>query len=97
MLVVIGYNPKRNEFITNEPGTRRGSGYKYNEDVLYNSIRDYKSGYLVPITSERKVMIIVKKNQNYQLFSTQYDKNAQISHFTPVYKETLQYLAGKYT
>lgn len=60
MLLIIGYDPTRNEFITNDPGTKRGKDYKYNEDVLYNAIRDYPTGYHAPITSISKTMIIIE-------------------------------------
>ena len=60
MLLIIGYDPIRNEFITNDPGTKRGKDYKYNEDVLYNAIRDYTTGYHAPITSISKTMIIIE-------------------------------------
>jgi len=60
MLLIIGYDPARREFITNDPGTKRGKNYKYDEEVLYNAIRDYPTGYHVPITSINKVMITVE-------------------------------------
>jgi len=61
MLVIIGYDPETKEFITNDPGTRQGKGYRYNEDILYAAIRDYSSGYHEPIEKEQKAMIIIKK------------------------------------
>jgi len=39
MLVVKGYEGKT--FITNDVGTRRGEGYRYNEEVLINAIHDW--------------------------------------------------------
>jgi hypothetical protein len=57
MLVIIGY--EGNDFITHDPGTRNGAGYRYNQDVLYEAIHD-----LTPvredINSGRKAMIVVK-------------------------------------
>lgn len=44
MLVLIGYDPKTREFITNDPGTRRGAGYRYDESVLFSAIWEYPSG-----------------------------------------------------
>lgn len=61
MLVVKGYDYKRSQFITNEPGVRQGENWKYGRDVLFNSIRDYVTGYHVPIPETDKVMIVVKK------------------------------------
>lgn len=39
MLVVVGYD--QNGFITNDPGTRLGEGFRYSFDDLYNSIHDW--------------------------------------------------------
>ncbi|MDD2807064.1 MAG: C39 family peptidase [Patescibacteria group bacterium] len=41
MLVIRGYDDKTGEFITNDPGTRRGDGYRYQYDVLLNAIHDW--------------------------------------------------------
>jgi len=61
MLVVRGYDYATKEFITNDPGTKRGELYRYNEKVLYNAIRDYKTGYHVAIDVVNKNMIVIKK------------------------------------
>lgn len=61
MLVIIGYDQKNKEFITNDPGTRVGRGYKYKDATLYNAIRDYKTGHKEPIESTSKNVIIIKK------------------------------------
>lgn len=42
MLVIIGYD--NDEFITNDPGTRNGSSYRYKHAVLMNAIHDFTSG-----------------------------------------------------
>lgn len=39
MLVIIGYTPT--EFITNDPGTRNGKGYRYSYGVLMDAIHDW--------------------------------------------------------
>ncbi|MDA1209100.1 MAG: C39 family peptidase [bacterium] len=39
MLVLTGYDST--SFITNDPGTRRGFGYAYKYNVLYNAIHDW--------------------------------------------------------
>ena len=39
MLVIIGYD--QNGFITNDPGTRLGSGFRYTFDGLFNAIHDW--------------------------------------------------------
>jgi hypothetical protein len=61
MLVIIGYDYQAKEFITNDPGTRNGKGYRYAQNVLFNAIRDYTTGYHEPIIGEAKNMIVVRK------------------------------------
>lgn len=53
-LVIIGYDFKNKEFITHDPGTRKGKNYRYPEDLLFNSIRDYPTGEHLPITQSPK-------------------------------------------
>lgn len=60
MLVIIGYDGKTNEFITNDVGTRLGKSYRYKENTIYQAIRDYETGYHIPIAEVRKTMIIIK-------------------------------------
>lgn len=62
VVVVKGYDRSAREFITNDPGTRRGEGYRYQEDVLIDAVYDYPTGHNEPITSIRKGMIIVRKS-----------------------------------
>lgn len=64
MLVVIGYDPATREFITNDPGTRHGSKYRYGEDVFFDAIWGYPSGATAmsaPTGILKKAMIVVKK------------------------------------
>jgi len=56
-LVLIGYDG--NTIITNDPGTRKGEGYRYNIDTLYNAIHDFP-GNRDKITEGRKAMIIIE-------------------------------------
>lgn len=60
MLVVKGYDPTTNEFITNDNGTRWGESYRYHEAVLYNAVMDYPTGYHEPLQSIVKAMIVVQ-------------------------------------
>lgn len=55
MLVIKGYT-KEGNFITNDPGTRRGADYIYSPDVLMNAIHDWNGG---DVDSGRKVIIVV--------------------------------------
>ncbi len=55
MLVIKGYT-KNGDFITNDPGTRRGADYIYKESVIMNAIHDWNKG---DVYKGKKVMIIV--------------------------------------
>lgn len=64
MLVIIGYDPATKELITNDPGTRRGAGYRYEEGILFDAIWDNPSGaQAVPAPTGvlKKAMIVVQK------------------------------------
>jgi len=56
MLVVIGYT--RDQVITNDPGTRRGLGFRFNQDVFFNAVHDW-TGNKDTIETGRKAMIVV--------------------------------------
>lgn len=64
MLLIKGFDAKTKEFITNDPGIGKGNGYRYKEDVLYNAIRKYPSGYKEKIIKVEKAVIVVEKNKN---------------------------------
>lgn len=55
VLVLVGYN--KNEIIANDPGTRKGKGYAYDSDVLYDAIHDFP-GSKENIEAGRKAMIV---------------------------------------
>ena len=61
MLLIIGYDFKTDEFITNDAGTRHGEHYRYKQNILEQSIRDYPTGYKEPILEIKKVMLVIKK------------------------------------
>lgn len=56
-LVLVGYDG--DTIITNDPGTRKGEGYKYNVDVLFSAIHDF-SGKPEDIKKGKKAMIVVE-------------------------------------
>lgn len=60
MLVIIGYDAETGEFVTNDPGTRSGTSYRYDEDVLFEAIRDYRTGYHLATsdTPEKSIIIV---------------------------------------
>lgn len=58
MVVVIGYDAKN--FITNDPGTKRGAKHEYGQDKFFSAIRDFPSGYHESIEKVEKRMIVVR-------------------------------------
>lgn len=62
MLVIKGYDPATNEFVTNDPGTRMGESFRYDEEVMYEAIRDYPTSGSASDRSGDKVMIVMVKN-----------------------------------
>ena len=65
MLVLIGYDPTTQEFITNDPGTKHGAGYRYDENLLFGAIWEYPSGKTIPPvptpSKMKKAMLSVSK------------------------------------
>lgn len=63
MLVIIGYDADTREFVTNDPGTRLGASYRYDEDVLFGAISDYPTGHHLPRTSSaRKSVLVISRS-----------------------------------
>ncbi|PIT98033.1 MAG: hypothetical protein COT71_02885 [Candidatus Andersenbacteria bacterium CG10_big_fil_rev_8_21_14_0_10_54_11] len=56
MLVVKGYT-KTGQFITNDPGTRRGADFLYDESTLMNAMHDWRTDH--NIEQGKKVMLVV--------------------------------------
>lgn len=64
MLVIIGYDPESQKFITNDSGTRKGKDYEYAENVLFEAVWQYPSGKKHPEPpkgSLKKGFLIIKK------------------------------------
>lgn len=62
MLLIVGYDAKTKEFVTNDSGTRYGSGYRYPQDKVFAAIREYPTGQHLPITgTAKKSMIVISK------------------------------------
>jgi hypothetical protein len=55
MLVIKGYTDT--EFITNDPGTKRGADFTYDIDTLWNAIHDWNDG---DVPNGAKVMVTVR-------------------------------------
>lgn len=59
MNVIVGFD--RNNFIVQEPGTRRGENYKYNKDLLISAINDWNqvgNG----LSGEKHVLVVKSAN-----------------------------------
>ncbi|HQB51163.1 MAG TPA: C39 family peptidase [bacterium] len=61
MLVIKGYDEAQDQFITNDPGTRRGADYRYKTDILMGSLRDYPTGNHEKIKSIEKNIISISR------------------------------------
>ena len=57
MLVAKGYT-KDGKIITNDPGTRRGADFLYDQAVLWNAIHDWNGG---DVENGAKVMVVVQE------------------------------------
>lgn len=56
MLVIRGYDESRGEFITNDPGTRKGDGYRYKYQKFIKAIHDWpKLGLTKDFVSEEEM------------------------------------------
>ncbi|QQG50356.1 MAG: C39 family peptidase [Candidatus Berkelbacteria bacterium] len=55
MLVIRGYN--ETEFVTNDPGTRRGEGYKYKFSTIMEAMHDW-NGSVNNIEQGRKAVLV---------------------------------------
>lgn len=56
MLVLTGYD--RDEFVTNDPGTKRGEGYRYKQEVLYNAIHDWTGDYETILQGDKIILVV---------------------------------------
>ncbi len=57
VLVVIGYDDKKQEFITNDPGTKRGKDFRYPFSNLMDSIHDFPGDKKKILLGEKSVII----------------------------------------
>lgn len=61
MIVVLGYDPNTDEFITNDPGTRNGQHYRYPAIRLLSAVVDYPTGDHEVQDPTKKSMIVVSR------------------------------------
>ncbi len=59
-LVIVGYDENSQEFISHDPGTSRGEGYRYDYEKLIEAITDYPTGYRESFENIEKSMIVVE-------------------------------------
>jgi len=59
MILVIGYDSATDEVITNDAGTKRGKGYRYDRKIFWEAIRDYPTGDHEPIIGIEKKGILI--------------------------------------
>lgn len=63
MLVLTGYT-RWGKFITNDPGTRRGEGYKYKETVIHDAMHDWTGIKEEISTGAKRVLVVKAKNES---------------------------------
>lgn len=63
-LVIKGYNENTQEFITNDPGTRRGENFQYSYDIIWNSIHDFPGKKEDILKGEKRVILVEKTLEN---------------------------------
>ncbi len=61
MLVVTGYDGATGEYVTHDPGTRFGAGYRYSKERLLTAMRDYPTGDHLPIGSVVKKAVVIPR------------------------------------
>lgn len=60
-IVIIGYDDNAQEFISHDPGTQKGSNYRYSYQTLESALMDYPTGFNEPVEEIRSAMIVVGK------------------------------------
>ncbi len=61
MILIKGYDYGVKEFITNDPGTRKGENYRYPEKIIMSAIKVYLTGYHESFSDTSKMMLVVEK------------------------------------
>lgn len=61
MMPIIGYDDDKQQFITNDPGTRNGRQFRFTYTNLIDSIYDYQTGSHEGYKKTETVMMVVKK------------------------------------
>lgn len=61
MILIKGYDYKTKQFITNDPGTRRGENYRYSALTIFKAIRPYRTGNKVAFAKLVKEMLVISR------------------------------------
>ena len=61
-LLIRGFDPVTDEFITNDPGTRMGALYRYAADTVFHAMHNNETGHHGKIFPDEKVMLVIRKN-----------------------------------
>lgn len=62
MILMVGYDANRDEFILHDPGTRYGAFIRFSGTRIQNALQDYNSGDQVPVGPSRTAMIVISKS-----------------------------------
>lgn len=60
MIVIVGYDDTTKEFITNDPGTRRGEGYRYAYSTVLAAAQDYPTGDHIETSTRNPAMLVIR-------------------------------------
>lgn len=60
-LLIRGYDHITDEFITNDPGTRKGDGYRYKGAIIFDAMQDYATGYHGELFPHKKMMLVIQR------------------------------------
>ena len=66
-LVIKGYDDRSQEFITNDPGTKRGRNYRYKYAVFFNAIHDWPGSKLA-IKQGKKAIVVINSLVTVEVF-----------------------------
>lgn len=62
-ILVTGYDPLTDEFITNDSGTQYGGSYRYSRATIEAALADYPSGDHVPVIPMPTAMIVISASK----------------------------------
>ena len=58
MVLIRGFDDVKHTFIVNDPGTRRGNGFVYDQELLFRAIHDWNGGDVM--RGEKNVVVVGK-------------------------------------